>query len=220
MKAKLSALLPCVVVLFVSSCASYPGTGSLWIGMSREQALRAMGPPESVSAQGGFEYLNYTLRVSGGGVSRPYAIRLVDSAVESFGYSGQFSAGSSAPPRATRVASPGAIAADSIRVVATEPMKLALGVTTKVKVRIAYSLQGRPEAMISLSFNTKTPGMFLSLTKQNVPTGRGEVVIEVDVTPVDWVGRSDVKMMASLFPIPADGASSLAHTTWDLPVAR
>ena len=220
LKAKLFGPAFCIVVLLVIGCASYPGTGSLWVGMTRAQALRAMGPPESVSAQGGFEYLNYTLPVSGAGyvVGRPYSIRLVDGAVESYGYSGQFSAGVIGPTAATRTAAP--VVADSIRVVSVEPAKLALGVTNKVKVRLAYFFQGRPEAMISLGFNTKTPGMQLSLAMKNVPGGRGEVEIAVDVAPIDWPSRSDVKMTANLFPLPTNGAIAIAHTEWDLPVTR
>jgi len=222
LKAKLPGSIICVVVLLVIGCASYPGTGSLWVGMTRAQALRAMGPPESVSAQGGFEYLNYTLPVRGGGyvVGRPYSIRLVDNTVESFGYSGQFTAGVGAPSAARSSAMSSPVAADSLYVVSVEPAKLAVSVINHVKIRLSYSLQSRPAAMISLSFNTKTPGTELTLATKNVPLGRGEIDLTAEVAPVDWPNRSDVKMLASLFPLPANGASSLAYLEWDLPVAR
>lgn len=240
MKSTWLALLIAAAALLCTHCASYPGTTSLWVGMTREQALRAMGPAESVSAQGAFEYLNYTLPISNGGyvVSRPYVIRLVDGVVESYGYSGQFMAGSlpaaasssgasgaSATATATSTSSraavtPVTVAKNQLRILSVEPTRLTLGQPNRVKVKLGYALPQLPVGVISLSFNTKTPGMQLSLAKRTVTTGTGEVEIALDVTPIDWPQRSDVKMLASLFPSPEGGASSLDFVQWDFAVTR
>ena len=203
------------LALFIVGCATYPGTTSLWIGMTRAQAIRAMGPPESVSAQGEFEYLNYTLPVNGGGytVSRPYYVRISHDAVESFGYSGQLTAAArpSAPP-AKR---------DSIRVLSVEPTRLRLDQMNRLTVKLAYVVQSPSGATISLSFNTKTPGMQLTLATKTIPPGSGEIEIPVEVTPVAWPNRSDVKLLASLYPAPlVNGAQSLDFAGWDLPATK
>lgn len=239
MKSHWLALLVCAAALLCTHCTSYPGTTSLWVGMTREQALRAMGPAESVSAQGAFEYLNYTIPISHGGsvIARPYVIRLVDGVVESFGYSGQFMAGSLPPAPSTPTtsvagapSSPSAVLATSttspvvaknqVRVLSVEPARLVLGQPNQVKVRLGYILPTLPTGVISLSFNTKTPGMQLSLATRTVTNGRGEVEINVEVTPLDWAQRSDVKMLASLYPSPAGGARSLDYVQWDFAVTR
>lgn len=217
-----------VSVWLLTGCTSYPGTGSLWIGMTREQALRAMGPPESVSSQGQFEYLNYTIAASGGYIARPYYIRLHDNVVESFGYQGQFMPGGTGPaavtvPTAARSVS-SVVAApkvDQIRVLTTSPQDLPLDRTTRLKVKVSYLLQSQPQGTIILSFNTKTPDMSLSLARKDIPGGSGELDLEVDVLPVTWPGRSAVTMQAILYPRLTGGtASSLDSAVWDLAVRK
>lgn len=222
---KITKLLPALLVLglFAPGCATYPGTASLWIGMTRAQAIRAMGPPESVSAQGSFEYLNYTLPVNGGGhvVSRPYYVRVTNDAVESFGYGGQFTTATSPASAIAGATARAPAKKDSIRVLSVEPATLLLDRTNRVRVKLAYVLQAQPAAMISLSSNTQTPGTQLSLAAKIVPNGSGEVEIALDVSPVNWANRSDVKMLASLFPSPnPDGASSLDFVEWDPAVTK
>jgi hypothetical protein len=210
--------------LFPAGCAtSYPGTASLWIGMTRAQAIRAMGPPESVSAQGSFEYLNYTLPVSGGGyvVGRPYYVRLFKDAVESFGYSGQLGAPATPPPLSPKGVAVVPVAANSITVLSVEPATVPLDHPTRLKVKLAYELQAMPAGLINLSFNTATPGTQLVLARRNIAQGRGEIEVPVEVTPVAWADRSDLKMLVSLYPSPTpSGTRSLSSAEWDLPVTR
>jgi hypothetical protein len=73
-------------------CTIMPRTADLRIGMTKEEAIKVMGTPSSVSAQANYEYLNYTLSESSGymTMNRPYYIRLVDGKVESYGFTGQF----------------------------------------------------------------------------------------------------------------------------------
>ncbi|HVS51829.1 MAG TPA: hypothetical protein VHD62_05685 [Opitutaceae bacterium] len=215
-----------IVLWLFAGCASYPGTSSLWVGMTREQALRAMGPPDSVSAQGKFEYLNYTIAASGGYIARPYYIRLVDNTVESFGYQGQFVPGATGPVAGNAAAAPGtgvvrAAKVDRIRVLDTEPQQLTLGRSNHLKVKLSYALQSQQQGTIILSFNTKTPDIHLSLARKDIPGGSGEFSLELDLTPLDWPGRSAVTMMASLYPrLTGNQESSLDNVIWDLPANR
>jgi hypothetical protein len=55
------------------------------VGMSRQETLSIMGPPDSTSAQANAEYLVYDLETEPGFFDRPYVIRLVGGQVESFG---------------------------------------------------------------------------------------------------------------------------------------
>jgi hypothetical protein len=218
-----------LLALFAAACATYPGTTSLWVGMTRSQALRAMGPPESVSAQGGFEYLNYTLSVKSGNyvVGRPYYVRIVNDAVESFGYGSQFLPGmmpaSTPPPSTIASGTPASVAvtADQIHIVSIQPTALLLDRSNHLKVKLGYSLLTQASGMISVSFNTKAPNVQLSLATRTVSPGSGEIEVEMDILPVTWPNRSDVKMMVSLFPAPnSNGARSLASTHLDLAIAK
>lgn len=64
------------------------------MGLTREEVISILGKPISVSAQGGCEYLNYSLSETDNdamrGWTRPYYVRLVNGRVESFGRTGDF----------------------------------------------------------------------------------------------------------------------------------
>ena len=68
---------------------------SITLGMPKAEVIAFMGPPESTSAQGRLEYLNYKLETAPGywhetmGL-KDYFIRLVDGKVESYGKVGDF----------------------------------------------------------------------------------------------------------------------------------
>jgi hypothetical protein len=62
--------------------------------MTKDEIVKLMGKPASVSAQGNFEYLNFALSETDDqafvGVTVPYYVRLVNGKVESFGRMGDF----------------------------------------------------------------------------------------------------------------------------------
>lgn len=222
MKNVCSTVILCLTALFSASCATYPGTTALRIGMTRDEAIQTMGPPESVSAHGDFEYLNYTLTTANYGymAGRPYAVRMASGLVESFGYSGQFAHGFAPRPvvSSTRGATPAA--ENQICVLSVHPTQLVLGATNRVTVKLGYALQKIPEGRISISFNTEVHDRQLSLASRTISTGNGELELTFEVTPADWPGRNDVRMVICLFPNLTDRARSLDHTEWFFPVAR
>ncbi len=62
--------------------------------MTKDEVVKVMGEPASVSAQGGAEYLNYALSETDDeafmGFTRQYFVRLINGKVESYGRSGDF----------------------------------------------------------------------------------------------------------------------------------
>jgi hypothetical protein len=73
------------------------------LGMTKEQVLKVMGPPASMTADTNAVYLNYALAESGPtfgtpAVATPYEIKLVDGKVVSYGR-----AGAPNPPRSAPV---------------------------------------------------------------------------------------------------------------------
>lgn len=84
-----------VCVLFlVSACATANKISGVRLGMTKDEVVKVMGEPASVSAQGGAEYLNYALSETDDeafmGFTRQYFVRLINGKVESYGRSGDF----------------------------------------------------------------------------------------------------------------------------------
>jgi len=78
-----SALL---VVALLAGCATADKLNQLRIGMTKEQVVAILGTPDSTSAQSNIEYMTYYLaNDSTRGGDQPYAVRLVNGHVESFG---------------------------------------------------------------------------------------------------------------------------------------
>ena len=81
-------------VLLLAGCATAYKISGVQLGMTKDDVIRVMGKPTSVSAQGGSEYLNYALSETdndaGRGWTKPYYVRLINGKVESYGRSGDF----------------------------------------------------------------------------------------------------------------------------------
>jgi len=64
------------------------------MGMTKDEVIKVMGNPVSVSAKEGTEYLNYKLSETNDdafmGWTRPYYVRLINGKVDSYGRSGDF----------------------------------------------------------------------------------------------------------------------------------
>ena len=82
-----------VLAVLVSGCAALlPNQlNSLKLGMSKEEVIKTLGPPESISASEGIEYLNYSALVVGGmGATTPHYVCIQGGKVVSFGKHGDF----------------------------------------------------------------------------------------------------------------------------------
>jgi len=86
-----------VSFLFLAGCASTPeALGSLQVGMSKQEVVRILGQPQSVSSQGSTEYLTYSYCVERciappmHRVYVPFFVRLRGGSIESFGRVGDF----------------------------------------------------------------------------------------------------------------------------------
>lgn len=80
--------------ILISGCATSGKIGGVQIGMTKEEVVRVMGSPVSVSAKEGTEYLNYKLSETSDdafrGWTTPYYVRLVGGKVDSYGRTGDF----------------------------------------------------------------------------------------------------------------------------------
>jgi len=83
-----------LTVLLLAGCATAYKISGVQLGMTKDDVIRVMGKPTSVSAQGGSEYLNYALSETDNDASRgwtkPYYVRLINGKVESYGRAGDF----------------------------------------------------------------------------------------------------------------------------------
>ena len=77
------------ICCFLSNCATAYKMNNLSKGMTKEQVIKIMGRPNSTSAKGGAEYLNYKL-VEDDWIQRSFYVRLIDGYVDSFGKLGDF----------------------------------------------------------------------------------------------------------------------------------
>ncbi|MES1992501.1 MAG: SHOCT domain-containing protein [Pseudomonadota bacterium] len=91
MKYLITALFTTVLL---AGCATANKISGVQLGMTKEEVVRVMGKPTSVSAQGGSEYLNFALSETDDdafrGWTKPYYVRLVNGKVESYGRTGDF----------------------------------------------------------------------------------------------------------------------------------
>ncbi len=147
------ALTTIAVALLLTACTTLD-TAALRIGMTKDEAIKVMGAPNSISAQGGVEYLNYTLSESGayGGYwTRPYYVRIADGRVQAYGYSEQIN----------RLAPPGGAFANA----AGKSAGLRAGMTRAE----AIAVMGSPN-----SVSAQAPYEYLNYTSSEVsPSGIG-----------------------------------------------
>ena len=80
--------------VLLAGCATANKISGVQLGMTKEEVVRVMGKPTSVSAQGGSEYLNFALSETDDdafrGWTKPYYVRLINGKVESYGRTGDF----------------------------------------------------------------------------------------------------------------------------------
>jgi len=89
---KISSIL--ILGLLVIGCATSGVINGVNIGMTKDEVIKVMGNPVSVSAKEGTEYLNYKLSETDDdafmGWTTPYYVRLINGKVDSYGRSGDF----------------------------------------------------------------------------------------------------------------------------------
>src|SRR5688572_30493894 len=94
--------LTLLAILLFAGCAAPRTTkmNSLSIGMTKAEALKVMGQPDSVAATDGVEYLNYRLATSmldtDGSDTSDYFVQIKNGVVAGYGKRGDF--GTTAPP--------------------------------------------------------------------------------------------------------------------------
>lgn len=91
MKYLIAALFTSVLL---AGCATANKISGVQLGMTKDEVVKVMGKPTSVSAQGGSEYLNFALSETDDdafrGWTKPYYVRLINGKVESYGRTGDF----------------------------------------------------------------------------------------------------------------------------------
>jgi len=220
-----SLFLVCALALgFVAGCVSQD-TAKLRIGMTKDEVIAVMGKPESVGADGRYEYLNYrvttqntyvgpTYVTSSGNVippstrtssfSQPYIVRLAEGLVEAYGTGSQLGSGrtafsGSSVAATIKVVSHRSEAAENgIRILSIEPATATPGKATTFKIRIAYSLKEVAEGAVVLSFNTLRAHAFPRVGAQTISPGSGELEVTATVTPRDWGQLTDFAAQAVL----------------------
>ena len=212
--------------LLLVSCVTTPQTANLRIGMSRDEAIKAMGQPTSVSAQANYEYLNYTVSENTGpygSMSRPYYVRLVDGHVEAYGFMGQFGMApvTTGAPRPTTVSNLSQATDDGIKILSVEPAQLVVGRENPVTVKIKYALQSQSQGRISIGFNTTSKTGMVTRESRTVQSGIGELTVATTVTPADWGELTDFKVTVVLaLPGPATGARALGSDSKVIPLTK
>ena len=83
-----------MLVILLAGCATAGKINGVQMGMTKEEVIKVMGPPASMSAKGGSEYMNYSLSETDDdafrGWTKPYYVRLIDGKVDSYGRLGDF----------------------------------------------------------------------------------------------------------------------------------
>ena len=91
MKYLIAALFTSVLL---AGCATANKISGVQLGMTKNEVVKVMGKPTSISAQGGSEYLNFALSETDDdafrGWTKPYYVRLINGKVESYGRTGDF----------------------------------------------------------------------------------------------------------------------------------
>lgn len=77
------------LMVSASGCASNQ-MNRVSLGMTKPEVIRQLGSPNSTSAQGSTEYLNYSFYERAFGPYEPYFVKVVDGKVESYGRLGDF----------------------------------------------------------------------------------------------------------------------------------
>jgi hypothetical protein len=81
-------------VLLAGCAATANKISDVQLGMTKDEVIRVMGKPTSISAQAGSEYLNFALSETNDdaarGLTTPYYVRLINGKAESFGRTGDF----------------------------------------------------------------------------------------------------------------------------------
>ena len=107
-KIRLISVLGSAVLL--GACASSGKINAVSIGMTKEQVVSVMGQPDSISSQGGYEYMSYFLCYSNCAALMPqlrgpdwYYVQLISGKVESYGRKGDFDSTKTPTTRVERV---------------------------------------------------------------------------------------------------------------------
>ena len=83
-----------VAAILTAGCATAHKMNSVSIGMTKQEVISVLGPPTSISAKEGVEYLNYRFSETGlaasYGITSPYFVRIINGKVESYGRLGDF----------------------------------------------------------------------------------------------------------------------------------
>jgi hypothetical protein len=81
-------------LLLLVGCATAGRMNKVSMGMTKTEVLKALGNPNSTSAQGELEYLTYIFYASNDdafyGRETSYFVRLINGKVESYGRTGDF----------------------------------------------------------------------------------------------------------------------------------
>ena len=80
-----TALASALLVLLAGCASSATKMDRVQNGMSREQVLALLGPPDGTSIRGNLEYLTYYLTADATVGEQPYMVRLVDRQVDTVG---------------------------------------------------------------------------------------------------------------------------------------
>ena len=87
-------LVTIILGLALAGCATSGKINAVNIGMTKDEAIKVMGKPVSISAKGETEYLNYKLSETDDdafiGRTSPYYIRIISGKVDSYGRTGDF----------------------------------------------------------------------------------------------------------------------------------
>ena len=158
MKSKLGFVL-LLTSARLAACTTVDRTVNLRLGMSRDEAIKVMGSPDSVSARAGEEYLNYFVpEPVSGNAARPYCVRIVNGIVDAYGYAGQIDR--LLPPTASPAAGvvPFGTTAerDGVKILSLEPSALVPDRSQTVTIVVRYSLANLAQADLDLSFNDRT----------------------------------------------------------------
>src|ERR1035437_1309755 len=92
---KIAHTLILITVITLVGCATGPKTNRLSIGITKQQVIAIMGPPNSTAAHfAGIEILRYRLSATGHDIlhhrTEEYFVRLVSGKVDSYGKMGDF----------------------------------------------------------------------------------------------------------------------------------
>ncbi len=83
-----------ILGLALAGCATSGKINTVNIGMTKDEVIKVMGKPVSISAKEGTEYLNYKLSETSDdafmGWTTPYYVRIVNGKVDSYGRTGDF----------------------------------------------------------------------------------------------------------------------------------